>query len=233
MQDLKTGLFLSDDDKTRRVLPQTSADIVEIQSASGEASTVQAEINAIRNGKLNNPAVGGNVGQVLSLGADGSPVWKDDEKGDTLPSVASATAGQVLKVNSAVNGTEWGDVPKELPEQLGTSGQVLAVNSAASGVEWINPTFYTKKITKTFSSDKWVAITNTAHCFILLNIAAVRTEESDEIINVEVVSNNFDQRIISAVVTLANNEEMYLTAFVNGPKPSEDTTFDFIFLIKR
>ena len=234
MQDLKTGLFLVDNDQTRRVLPQTSADIVEMPSASGEASTVQAEINVIRNGKLNTPAVGGTAGQVLSLDESGNTVWKADEKGDTLPSISSATAGQVLKVNSAVNGTEWGDVPKELPEQLGASGQVLAVNSAASGVEWISPTFYTKKITrKTFSSDKWIPITNTPHYYILLNIAAVRTEESDEIISVEVVSNNFDQRIISAVATIANNEEMYLTALVNGPKPNGDTTFDFIFLIKR
>ena len=139
MQDLKTGLFLADNDQTRRVLPQTSADIVEILSSAGEASNVQAEISSLRTAKLSTPAVGGSAGQVLSLDESGNTVWKADEKGDTLPSVSSATAGQVLKVNSAVNGTEWGDVPKELPEQLGTSGQVLAVNSAASGVEWKTP----------------------------------------------------------------------------------------------
>lgn len=139
MQDLKTGLFLADNDQTRRVLPQTSADIVEILSSAGEASNVQAEISSLRTAKLSTPAVGGSAGQVLSLDESGNTVWKTDEKGDTLPSVSSATAGQVLKVNSAVNGTEWGDVPKELPEQLGTSGQVLAVNSAASGVEWKTP----------------------------------------------------------------------------------------------
>ena len=139
MQDLKTGLFLADNDQTRRVLPQTSADIVEILSSAGEASNVQAEISNLRTAKLATPAVGGSAGQVLSLDESGNTVWKADEKGDTLPSVSSATAGQVLKVNSAVNGTEWGDVPKELPEQLGTSGQVLAVNSAASGVEWKTP----------------------------------------------------------------------------------------------
>lgn len=139
MQDLKTGLFLADNDQTRRVLPQTSADIVEILSSAGEASNVQAEISNLRIAKLATPAVGGTADQVLSLDESGNTVWKDDEKGDTLPSVSSATAGQVLKVNSAVNGTEWGDVPKELPEQLGTSGQVLAVNSAASGVEWKTP----------------------------------------------------------------------------------------------
>ena len=139
MQDLKTGLFLADNDQTRRVLPQTSADIVEILSSAGEASNVQAEISSLRIAKLSTPAVGGSAGQVLSLDESGNTVWKTDEKGDTLPSVSSATAGQVLKVNSAVNGTEWGDVPKELPEQLGTSGQVLAVNSAASGVEWKTP----------------------------------------------------------------------------------------------
>lgn len=139
MQDLKTGLFLADNDQTRRVLPQTSADIVEILSSAGEASNVQAEISNLRTAKLSTPAVGGSAGQVLSLDESGNTVWKTDEKGDTLPSISSATAGQVLKVNSAVNGTEWGDAPKELPEQLGTSGQVLAVNSAASGVEWKTP----------------------------------------------------------------------------------------------
>ena len=139
MQDLKTGLFLADNDQTRRVLPQTSADIVEMLSSAGEASNVQAEISNLRTAKLATPAVGGSAGQVLSLDESGNTVWKADEKGDTLPSVSSATAGQVLKVNSAVNGTEWGDAPKELPEQLGTSGQVLAVNSAASGVEWKTP----------------------------------------------------------------------------------------------
>lgn len=139
MQDLKTGLFLADNDQTRRVLPQTSADIVEILSSAGEASNVQAEISSLRTAKLSTPAVGGSAGQVLSLDESGNTVWKADEKGDTLPSVSSATAGQVLKVNSAVNGTEWGDVPKELPEQLGTSGQVLAVNSTANGVEWKTP----------------------------------------------------------------------------------------------
>ena len=139
MQDLKTGLFLADNDQTRRVLPQTSADIVEILSSAGEASNVQAEISNLRTAKLATPAVGGSAGQVLSLDESGNTVWKADEKGDTLPSISSATAGQVLKVNSAVNGTEWGDAPKELPEQLGTSGQVLAVNSAASGVEWKTP----------------------------------------------------------------------------------------------
>lgn len=139
MQDLKTGLFLADNDQTRRVLPQTSADIVEILSSAGEASNVQAEISSLRTAKLSAPAVGGSAGQVLSLDESGNTVWKADEKGDTLPSVSSATAGQVLKVNSAVNGTEWGDVPKELPEQLGTSGQVLAVNSTANGVEWKTP----------------------------------------------------------------------------------------------
>lgn len=139
MQDLKTGLFLADNDQTRRVLPQTSADIVEILSSAGEASNVQAEISNLRTAKLATPAVGGSAGQVLSLDESGNTVWKADEKGDTLPSISSATAGQVLKVNSAVNGTEWGDAPKELPEQLGTSGQVLSVNSAASGVEWKTP----------------------------------------------------------------------------------------------
>lgn len=139
MQDLKTGLFLADNDQTRRVLPQTSADIVEILSSAGEASNVQAEISSLRTAKLATPAVGGSAGQVLSLDESGNTVWKADEKGDTLPSVSSATAGQVLKVNSAVNGTEWGDAPKELPEQLGTSGQVLAVNSTANGVEWKTP----------------------------------------------------------------------------------------------
>lgn len=139
MQDLKTGLFLADNDQTRRVLPQTSADIVEILSSAGEASNVQAEISSLRTAKLSAPAVGGSAGQVLSLDESGNTVWKADEKGDTLPSVSSATAGQVLKVNSAVNGTEWGDAPKELPEQLGTSGQVLAVNSTANGVEWKTP----------------------------------------------------------------------------------------------
>ena len=139
MQDLKTGLFLADNDQTRRVLPQTSADIVEILSSAGEASNVQAEISNLRTAKLATPAVGGSAGQVLSLDESGNTVWKVDEKGDTLPSISSATAGQVLKVNSTVNGTEWGDVPKELPEQLGTSGQVLAVNSTANGVEWKTP----------------------------------------------------------------------------------------------
>lgn len=139
MQDLKTGLFLADNDQTRRVLPQTSADIVEMLSSAGEASNVQAEISNLRTAKLATPAVGGSAGQVLSLDESGNTVWKADEKGDTLPNISSATAGQVLKVNSAVNGTEWGDAPKELPEQLGSSGQVLAVNSAASGVEWKTP----------------------------------------------------------------------------------------------
>lgn len=139
MQDLKTGLFLADNDQTRRVLPQTSADIVEILSSAGEASNVQAEISSLRTAKLSAPAVGGSAGQVLSLDESGNTIWKADEKGDTLPSISSATAGQVLKVNSAVNGTEWGDAPKELPEQLGSSGQVLAVNSTANGVEWKTP----------------------------------------------------------------------------------------------
>lgn len=142
MQDLKTGLYLAEKNETQRVLPQTSADIVEINSASGAASNVQAEIVDLRNSKLEKPAVGGEAGQILGLDESGNTVWKADEKGDTLPSVASATAGQVLKVNSAANGTEWGDLPetpKELPEQIGTAGQVLAVNSAADGVEWKTP----------------------------------------------------------------------------------------------
>lgn len=289
MQDLKTGLFLADNDQTRRVLPQTSADIVEILSSAGEASNVQAEISSLRTAKLSTPAVGGSAGQVLSLDESGNTVWKADEKGDTLPSVSSATAGQVLKVNSAVNGTEWGDVPKELPEQLGTSGQVLAVNSAASGVEWktpesglpaigtagqvlavnsdatgaewktpeaglpaigsasagdllavnstadgvefVKPAFYTKKLTKTIPPDRWTTASDTNRYYMSLNISTIRTSESDEIISVAVFSNN--SGIVSAHTSINTNTIMTLTIFVNGSKPTADTSFDFVFLIKR
>lgn len=291
MQDLKTGLFLADNDQTRRVLPQTSADIVEILSSAGEASNVQAEISSLRTAKLSTPAVGGSAGQVLSLDESGNTVWKTDEKGDTLPSVSSATAGQVLKVNSAVNGTEWGDVPKELPEQLGTSGQVLAVNSAASGVEWktpesglpaigsagqvlavnsdatgaewktpesglpaissasagdllavnstadgvefVKPTFYTKKVTKTFVPEKWLTTTDTKRYYIIINISTIRTLESDEIISVEVFSDNYSKGILSAHTSIQNNQGMCLTVFVDNSKPTENLSFDFVFLIKR
>ena len=263
MQDLKTGLFLADNDQTRRVLPQTSADIVEILSSAGEASNVQAEISSLRTAKLSTPAVGGSAGQVLSLDESGNTVWKADEKGDTLPSVSSATAGQVLKVNSAVNGTEWGDVPKELPEQLGTSGQVLAVNSAASGVEWktpesglpaigsasagdllavnstadgvefVKPTFYTKKVTKTFVPEKWETTTDTKRYYIIINISTIRTLESDEIISVEVFSDNYSKGILSAHTSIQNNQSMCLTVFVDNSKPTENLSFDFVFLIKR
>ena len=291
MQDLKTGLFLADNDQTRRVLPQTSADIVEILSSAGEASNVQAEISSLRTAKLSAPAVGGSAGQVLSLDESGNTVWKADEKGDTLPSVSSATAGQVLKVNSAVNGTEWGDVPKELPEQLGTSGQVLAVNSAASGVEWktpesglpaigtagqvlavnsdatgaewktpesglpaissasagdllavnstadgvefVKPTFYTKKVTKTFAPEKWETTTDTKRYYIIINISTIRTLESDEIISVEVFSDNYSKGISSAHTSIQNNQSMCLTVFVDNSKPTENLSFDFVFLIKR
>ena len=291
MQDLKTGLFLADNDQTRRVLPQTSADIVEILSSAGEASNVQAEISSLRTAKLSAPAVGGSAGQVLSLDESGNTVWKADEKGDTLPSVSSATAGQVLKVNSAVNGTEWGDVPKELPEQLGTSGQVLAVNSAASGVEWktpesglpaigtagqvlavnsaasgvewktpesglpaigsasagdllavnstadgvefVKPTFYTKKVTKTFVPEKWETTTDTKRYYIIINISTIRTLESDEIISVEVFSDNYSKGILSAHTSIQNNQSMCLTVFVDNSKPTENLSFDFVFLIKR
>ena len=291
MQDLKTGLFLADNDQTRRVLPQTSADIVEILSSAGEASNVQAEISSLRTAKLSTPAVGGSAGQVLSLDESGNTVWKTDEKGDTLPNVSSATAGQVLKVNSAVNGTEWGDVPKELPEQLGTSGQVLAVNSAASGVEWktpesglpaigsagqvlavnsdatgaewktpesglpaissasagdllavnstadgvefVKPTFYTKKVTKTFVPEKWETTTDTKRYYIIINISTIRTLESDEIISVEVFSDNYSKGILSAHTSIQNNQSMCLTVFVDNSKPTENLSFDFVFLIKR
>ena len=291
MQDLKTGLFLADNDQTRRVLPQTSADIVEILSSAGEASNVQAEISSLRTAKLSTPAVGGSAGQVLSLDESGNTVWKTDEKGDTLPSVSSATAGQVLKVNSAVNGTEWGDVPKELPEQLGTSGQVLAVNSAASGVEWktpesglpaigtagqvlavnsaasgvewktpesglpaissasagdvlavnstadgvefVKPTFYTKKVTQTFVPEKWETTTDTKRYYIIVNISKIRTLESDEIISVEVFSDNYSKGISSAHTSIQNNQSMCLTVFVDNSKPTENLSFDFVFLIKR
>ena len=291
MQDLKTGLFLADYDQTRRVLPQTSADIVEILSSAGEASNVQAEISSLRTAKLSTPAVGGSAGQVLSLDESGNTVWKADEKGDTLPSVSSATAGQVLKVNSAVNGTEWGDAPKELPEQLGTSGQVLAVNSAASGVEWktpesglpaigtagqvlavnsdatgaewktpesglpaissasagdllavnstadgvefVKPTFYTKKVTKTFAPEKWETTTDTKRYYIIVNISTIRTLESDEIISVEVFSDNYSKGISSAHTSIQNNQSMCLTVFVDNSKPTENLSFDFVFLIKR
>ena len=291
MQDLKTGLFLADNDQTRRVLPQTSADIVEILSSAGEASNVQAEISSLRTAKLSAPAVGGSAGQVLSLDESGNTVWKADEKGDTLPSVSSATAGQVLKVNSAVNGTEWGDVPKELPEQLGTSGQVLAVNSAASGVEWktpesglpaigtagqvlavnsdatgaewktpesglpaigsasagdllavnstadgvefVKPTFYTKKVTKTFVPEKWETTTDTKRYYIIVNISTIRTLESDEIISVEVFYDNYSKGILSAHTSIQNNQSMCLTVFVDHSKPTENLSFDFVFLIKR
>ena len=291
MQDLKTGLFLADNDQTRRVLPQTSADIVEILSSAGEASNVQAEISSLRTAKLSTPAVGGSAGQVLSLDESGNTVWKADEKGDTLPSVSSATAGQVLKVNSAVNGTEWGDAPKELPEQLGTSGQVLAVNSTANGVEWktpesglpaigtagqvlavnsdatgaewktpesglpaissasagdllavnstadgvefVKPTFYTKKVTKTFVPEKWETTTDTKRYYIIVNISTIRTLESDEIISVEVFSDNYSKGISSAHTSIQNNQSMCLTVFVDNSKPTENLSFDFVFLIKR
>ena len=291
MQDLKTGLFLADNDQTRRVLPQTSADIVEILSSAGEASNVQAEISSLRTAKLSAPAVGGSAGQVLSLDESGNTVWKADEKGDTLPSVSSATAGQVLKVNSAVNGTEWGDAPKELPEQLGTSGQVLAVNSTANGVEWktpesglpaigsagqvlavnsaasgvewktpesglpaissasagdllavnstadgvefVKPTFYTKKVTKTFAPEKWETTTDTKRYYIIINISTIRTLESDEIISVEVFSDNYSKGISSAHTSIQNNQSMCLTVFVDNSKPTENLSFDFVFLIKR
>ena len=291
MQDLKTGLFLADNDQTRRVLPQTSADIVEILSSAGEVSNVQAEISNLRTAKLSTPAVGGSAGQVLSLDESGNTVWKADEKGDTLPSVSSATAGQVLKVNSAVNGTEWGDAPKELPEQLGTSGQVLAVNSAASGVEWktpesglpaigtagqvlavnsdatgaewktpesglpaissasagdllavnstadgvefVKPTFYTKKVTKTFVPEKWETTPDTKRYYIIINISTIRTLESDEIISVEVFSDNYSKGISSAHTSIQNNQSMCLTVFVDNSKPTENLSFDFVFLIKR
>lgn len=51
--------------------------------------------------------------------------------------VGSATAGQVVKVNSSANGVEFGDVPKELPSiASGDAGKVLQVNSGETGVEW-------------------------------------------------------------------------------------------------
>lgn len=234
MQDLKTGLFLADNDQTRRVLPQTSADIVEILSSAGEASNVQAEISNLRTAKLSAPAVGGSAGQVLSLDESGNTVWKADEKGDTLPSVSSAIAGQVLAVNSAASGVEWKTPESGLPAiGSASAGDLLAVNSAASGVEFVKPTFYTKKVTKTFAPEKWVSTTDTNLYFILLNISTIRTLESDEIISVEVFSDNFSNNILSANTSIANNEEMYLTVFVNGSKPTVNTSFDFIFLIKR
>lgn len=234
MQDLKTGLFLADNDQTRRVLPQTSADIVEMLSSAGEASNVQAEISNLRTAKLATPAVGGSAGQVLSLDESGNTVWKADEKGDTLPSVSSATAGQVLAVNSDATGAEWKTPEAGLPAiGSASAGDLLAVNSTADGVEFVKPAFYTKKVTKTFTPEKWISTTDTSHFFILLNIAAIRTLESDEIVNVEVISNNFSQNIISAYASIANNEEMYLTIFVNGSKPTANTSFDFVFLIKH
>lgn len=215
MQDLKTGLFLADNDQTRRVLPQTSADIVEILSSAGEASNVQAEISSLRTAKLSAPAVGGSAGQVLSLDESGNPVWKADEKGDTLPSVSSATAGQVLKVNSTVNGTEWGDAPKELPEQLGTSGQVLAVNSTANGVEWKTPESGLPAI-GTASAGDVLVVNSTANGVewkknIIIKKSEANLKASDNTTPIEITSGSAKRwyvRMSQSLITIPNIEKV-------------------------
>lgn len=70
-------------------------------------------------------------------------VFKTDRtiRFDTYVKYAGPTvignANKVLKVNAAGNGTEWGDVPNELPTiGSGDAGKVLKVNAGETGVEW-------------------------------------------------------------------------------------------------
>ena len=110
---------------------------------------------------------------------------------------------------------------------------MLAVNSTADGVEFVKPTFYTKKVTKTFVPEKWETTTDTKRYYIIINISTIRTLESDEIISVEVFSDNYSKGIISAHTSIQNNQSMCLTVFVDNSKPTENLSFDFVFLIKR
>lgn len=248
MQDLKTGLFLADNDQTRRVLPQTSADIVEILSSAGEASNVQAEISSLRTAKLSTPAVGGSAGQVLSLDESGNTVWKTDEKGDTLPSVSSATAGQVLAVNSAASGVEWKTPESGLPA-IGTAsaGDLLAVNSTADGVEFVKPAFYTKKYsTLGVAYDDW--LTGPGNIFYKkIAVSALFTEiEQSELIafckkiiginvNLAFVEANSSTTIIFACATLnlRNKEIIVVIVTEDGTKPNNTTWLDLNLLIKN
>ena len=78
---------------------------------------------------------GGTEGQVLTMG-ETEAEWADIPS--QLPE--GGTAGQVLTMGyTEPEWTEWDDLPKELPETLGTAGQVLTVNSGATGVEWASP----------------------------------------------------------------------------------------------
>ena len=110
---------------------------------------------------------------------------------------------------------------------------MLAVNSTADGVEFVKPTFYTKKVTKTFAPEKWETTTDTKRYYIIINISTIRTLESDEIISVEVFSDNYSKGISSAHTSIQNNQSMCLTVFVDNSKPTENLSFDFVFLIKR
>ena len=138
MVDLKTTLYLSENEITQRVLPTTAADQVEISDISGNTSNVKAEIEHLQTSKLNSPVAQGQFGQVLKCDETGAPQWGEFPK--ELPEISSAEGGRVLAIKSDVSGVEWATPPSGLPDiTSAVGGQVLAIKSDVSGVEWATP----------------------------------------------------------------------------------------------
>lgn len=91
-------------------------------------------INEVLEKKQNPLPAGGKTGQILTLDADGNPVWTDaPEGGSIIPD--NGSVGQVLTKTSA--GYGWEDLPEDEIPADGTAGQVLTADADGNPV-WAN-----------------------------------------------------------------------------------------------
>ena len=89
-----------------------------------------------------------------------------------VPKAVAGDAGKVLTATGAGTAT-WQDVPKELPETLGTAGQVLTVNDDADAVEWAYPVFYVDYDDNDVPDpDDYIPIINRGQQVVLRHIAS-------------------------------------------------------------
>lgn len=91
-------------------------------------------INEVLEKKQNPLPAGGKTGQILTLDANGNPVWTDaPEGGSIIPD--NGSVGQVLTKTSA--GYGWEDLPEDEIPADGTAGQVLTADADGNPV-WAN-----------------------------------------------------------------------------------------------
>ena len=112
-----------------------------------EDDQLWAEFESLREDTTNTLAAVTCYVDILKIGGGKGDTGDTGAAGVGVPSIASATAGQVLTINTAEDAAEWADASggSSLPSFTGTTaGQLLAVNSGTDGAEWVDHELFSR-----------------------------------------------------------------------------------------